>query len=80
MDMQWRQQNDWIHRHETTNELLIPLEGIRFCGQRNIRPKHRSTAEAVVDHFENENLPHLEQMKQIQPDCEVFQKVSILGQ
>lgn len=75
--MQWRQQNDWIHRNSTTKQLLMPLEGIRYCGQRNIRPKHCSgTAEAVVDHFDSENLPYLIQMKQIQPNGDVFQKVS----
>lgn len=77
MDMQWREQNDWIHRNEAANQLLIPLDGIRFCGQRNVRPKRCSTAEAVQEHFETVNLPHLERMKEIRPETDVFQNVSI---
>lgn len=78
MDMQWRQQNDWIHRNGASNELLIPSIGIRFCSQQNIRPKDSSSAEAVEEHFKCVNVPHLEQMKSIRPESGVFQTVSSL--
>lgn len=74
MDLEWRQQNDWIHTDDE-GQLLEPLQAIKYCGQRNIREKLISSAEAAQIHFEQENVPNLDRMKAIQPNAALLQRV-----
>lgn len=75
MDLEWRQENDWIHRN-AENELLAPLEAIKYCSKRNIREKFSSSAEAVEAHFRSRNALDLEQMKTVQPQADTLKKVA----
>lgn len=74
MDVEWRNEHDWIHR-DANNRLLMPLEGIKFCGERNIRPKVLCSAEAVNDHFERKIKPNFDKIKATQPNAGELKKV-----
>lgn len=75
MDLEWRQEKDWIHRN-AENELLTPLKAIKYCSKRNIREKLISSAEAVEAHFKCKSALDLEQMKAVQPQADTLKKVA----
>lgn len=76
MDLEWRQENDWIHRN-AEHELLLPLEAIKYCNKRNIREKFVSSAEAVEAHFKCKSALDLEKMKDVQPHAATLKKVVV---
>lgn len=78
MDVEWREENDWIHRN-FDNKLLEPLQAIVLCSQRNIREKIVSSAEAVQMHYDEYITEKLEKMKAIQPKVDLLQKVLIFN-
>lgn len=74
MDIEWRNEHDWIHRN-SKNCLLTPLEGIKFCGERNIRPKTVCSADAVKEYFISEIKPNFDKINAIQPDTNQLKNV-----
>lgn len=76
MRIEWRTENDWIHRDECGN-LLPPLVAIVNCAKRNMRDKSYCSGFAVKAHYENEVVPKLDKMKSIIPDAGLLKKVHI---
>ena len=74
MDMDWRQQHDWIHR-DVDGRLLTPLQAIADCARRNLRLKTECDGFAVKNHFETNIQPNLGRMAEVQPNGELLKKV-----
>lgn len=73
-DSDWRENNDWIHRHPD-GQLMLPVKAIKQCSTRNIRPQTDASGFSIKNYFDREILPNLSKMQAVKPDAMLLKTV-----